>query len=105
MKDPTLVTSMMATVVLNLHGLLAGLLQMFLRSNTATTAFRPKGTPGWSCRGHEIRLWGPNELGFDGHMLEPVSGPRSPASIGSRASLIENEKRRPLSMDSIRSPG
>jgi len=84
---------------------MASLLQMFLRSNTATTAFRPKGTPGWSRGRHEIRFWGPNELGFDEHMLQPVSGPRSPASIGSRASLIEKEKRGALSMDSIRSPG
>jgi hypothetical protein len=99
-----IVTSMMATVVLNLHGLMAGLLQMFLRSNTTTTAFRPRGTPGWSPGRHEIRFWGPNELGFNGHMLQPVSGSRSPASIGSRASLIEDEKRRPLSTDSIRSP-
>lgn len=104
MKEPTIVTSMMATVVLNLHGLMVGLLQMFLRSNTATTAFRPKGTPGWSLGTHEIRFWGPNELGFDGHMLQPVSGPRSPASISSRASLINDEKRRPLSTDSIQSP-
>jgi hypothetical protein len=104
LKEPTLVTSMMATVVLNLQGLMAGVLQMFLRSNTVTTSFRPKGISGWSRDRHEIRFWGPNELGFNGHMLQPVSGPRSPASIGSRASLIENEKRRLLSMDSIRSP-
>ena len=78
---------------------------MFLRSNTAITALRPKGTPGWSHVRHEIRFWGPNELGFDEHILQPVSGSRSPASIGSRASLIANEKRRPLSMDSILSPG
>lgn len=103
-KAPTLVTSMMATVVLNLHGLMMGLLQMFLRSNTATTAFRPKGTPGWSRGRYEIRFWGPNELGFDAHMLQPVSGPRSPASIGSRSSLIEEKKGRALSIDSIRSP-
>jgi hypothetical protein len=104
MRHPTLVTSMMATVVLNLHGLMTGFLHMFLRSNTATTALRPKGTRGWSHGRHEIRFWGPNELGFDEHMLQPVSGPRSPASICSRASLIENEKTRALSMDSIRSP-
>jgi hypothetical protein len=78
---------------------------MILRSNTATTAFKPKGTLGWSHGRHEIRFWGPNELGFDEHILQPVSGPRSPASIGSRASLIASEKRRPLSMDSILSPG
>lgn len=104
MNQPTLVTSMMATVVLNLHGFLAGFLQMFLRSNTATTSFKPKGTPGWSRGRHEIRFWGPNELSFDEHMLQPVSGPRSPASIGSRASLIKNEKSRSMSIDSVRSP-
>ncbi len=95
---------MMATVVLNVHGFMAGFLQMFLRSNTTTTSFRPKDASGWSRERREIRFWGPNELGFDGHILQPVSGPQSPASIGSRSSLIESEKRQPLSVDSIRSP-
>lgn len=104
MEEPSLVTSMMATVIVNLRGLMTGFLHMFLRSNIFTTTFRPRGTPGWSHVRHEIRLWGPNELGFDEHILQPVSGPRSPASVGSRASLIKSEKGRPLSPDSIRSP-
>jgi hypothetical protein len=92
----------MATVVLNLNGLMMGILQLFLRSNTATTSFRPKNTPGWDAPVHEIRIFGPNELGFDAHILQPVSGPRSP-SISSRASLVE-EKSRKCSLESLRSP-
>jgi hypothetical protein len=86
-----MIASMMATVVLNLTGLMSGLLQLFLRSNTATTSFRPKNTPGWNRKKHEIRIWGPNELGFGGHILRPVSGPQSPGSMNSRASLVDEK--------------
>lgn len=105
MREPTIITSMMASVVLNLHGLLTGLLQLFLRTNTTTTSFKPKGTPGFDNGPREIRFWGRNELGFVGHMMEPVSGPRSPWTIGSnsRASLVGSEKGR-TSLYSMRSP-
>ncbi|KFY24571.1 hypothetical protein V493_05155 [Pseudogymnoascus sp. VKM F-4281 (FW-2241)] len=86
-EEPTILTAMMATVVLNLVGLMTGVLQLFLRANTATTSFRPKGTPGWSGKKHEIRMWGPNDLGFGGHILQPLSGPRSPVSYTSEGSF------------------
>ncbi|APA15403.1 hypothetical protein sscle_14g101730 [Sclerotinia sclerotiorum 1980 UF-70] len=71
--------AMMATVVLNLSGLMNGLLQLFLRSNTATASFGPKGR---SCPNnkHEIRIWGPNELAFNNQIMDPVQPPVSPWS-------------------------
>jgi hypothetical protein len=84
---------MMATVVLNLTGLMTGLVHLFLRSNSTSTSFRPRGMkdlhPGSD---KPLRLWGPNELAFGGAMTQPVSGPRSPNTIGSRSSLIGPEK-------------
>ncbi|OBT63269.1 hypothetical protein VE03_07942 [Pseudogymnoascus sp. 23342-1-I1] len=102
-KEPTIITAMMATVVLNLVGLMTGVLQLFLRANTATTSFRPKGTPGWSGKKHEIRMWGPNDLGFGGHILQPLSGPRSPVSSTSEGSF-PGEKYWPSTSESSQSP-
>lgn len=101
-------TAMMATVVLNLSGLMNGLLHLFLRSNTSTTSFGPKHGRHWAPDKHEIRLWGPNELAFTNHLADPVSGPRSPDSFSSemvrsesQTNLVGVEK---ISMDSIFSP-
>jgi hypothetical protein len=94
---------MMATVVANLNGILTALVQLFLRSNITAASLGPKGARGWSCGKHGFRLFGPNELGFDGHMLRPVSGPHRPDTSTSRRSLIESEKARP-SGDSLRDP-
>jgi len=84
---------MMATVVLNLSGLMNGVLQLFLRSNTATTSFGPNiGRSRATCE-HEIRMWGANELAFNNHLVDPVSGPHTltadaESRTDSRASLI-----------------
>lgn len=97
-------SSMIATVVLNLSGLMTGLLQLFLRSNTTTTAFRPKNLPNWSGDKHDVRLFGPNELGFDGHLLKPVSGPRTRLERSeSRMSVLSWERGR-KSVDSLLAP-
>jgi hypothetical protein len=99
----------MATVVLNLSGLLNGLLHLFLRSNTATTSFAPKNSSGrpWDRQKREIRIWGPNELAFDIQLTDPLSGPRTPAKLldrtESRTNLVGPEKDRPISMESLRS--
>lgn len=85
---------------------MTGLLQLFLRSNTAASAFKPKITPDWSGDKHDIRLFGPNELGFGGHLLQPVSGPRT-SRLGrseSERSILSYEKQRRMSINSIRSP-
>ncbi|TVY51577.1 hypothetical protein LCER1_G007015 [Lachnellula cervina] len=101
--------AMMATVVVNLSGLISGLLQLFLRANTATTSFGPRSLK--DRKKHEIRIWGPNELVFNNHLMDPVAGPRSPprdlaSRSDSRSSLVgfEKEAGRVISMESIRSP-
>ena len=100
----------MATVVLNLSGLMSGLLQLFLRSNTATTSFGPKLGRSWGRQKHEIRIWGPNELASSNHLSDPAGRLRTPIAgpenrAGSRASLIGgHEKGRIISMDSVASP-
>lgn len=100
---------MMATVVLNLSGLMSGLLHLFLRSNTATTAFGPKNGRHWSRDKHQIRIWGPNELAFGTHLIDPVAGPGTSARelesrADSRVSLVGPEKGRAISMESLSSP-
>lgn len=107
----------MATVVVNLSGLMTGLLQLFLRSNTASTSFGGKGGRSID-RGASkqvIRIFGPNELAMQAQLTNPVTGPRTPASLheldsrqgrtDSRASLISLEKGRIISMGSLPSPG
>lgn len=103
--------AMMATVVVNLSGLISGLLQLFLRSNTATTSFGPAGSR--DRKKHQIRIFGPNDLAFNNQLISPVSGPRTPQELASRtnsrASLIGFEKEtggraRAISMDSLMSP-
>lgn len=99
--------SMMATVVLNLSGLMNGLLQLFLRSNTATTSFGKRVGRSWDLGKHDIRLFGPNELALHAHLTNPVTGPESPRSdsevswANSRASLVGPEKHRAISMEPL----
>ncbi|PMD42958.1 hypothetical protein L207DRAFT_422365 [Hyaloscypha variabilis F] len=97
--------AMMATVVLNLSGLMSGLLQLFLRSNTAATSFGTKQGRQWDRKKHQIRIFGPNELAMHNHLADPVTGPRSQRELSSRAtsraSLIGIEKGRAISMESL----
>ncbi|KAH7309971.1 hypothetical protein BKA65DRAFT_414396 [Rhexocercosporidium sp. MPI-PUGE-AT-0058] len=109
-KQGDIKLAMMATVVVNLSGLMSGLLQLFLRSNTATTSFAPK-TAGkkWAEPRHQIRMFGPNEVAMHAHLINPVTGPRTPrgdqlSRSDSQSSLIGLEKKRGISMDSLRSP-
>jgi hypothetical protein len=99
--------SMMATVVLNLSGLMNGLLQLFLRSNTQTTSFGAKPKRSWDLGKHDVRIFGPNELAMHAQLMNPVTGPQTPGSdvasrwADSRASLVGVEKERAISMDSL----
>ncbi|RDL35408.1 uncharacterized protein BP5553_07339 [Venustampulla echinocandica] len=98
--------AMMATVVINLSGLISGLLQLFLRANTATTSFGPTGSR--DRKKHQIRIWGPNELVFNHQLMSPVivhTPVRQLATRSeSRSSLIGAEKGRVISMESLGSP-
>jgi hypothetical protein len=96
--------AMMAAVVVNLSGLISGLLQLFLRANTATTSFGPVDSR--DKRKHEIRIWGPNELMFSNHLMSPLSAPRTPVDVEnprteSRSNLVSQEKERVFSMESL----
>ncbi|KAE9374059.1 hypothetical protein N431DRAFT_335785 [Stipitochalara longipes BDJ] len=97
--------AMMATVVLNLSGLMSGLLQLFLRSNTVATSFGTKQGRQWDRKKHQIRIFGPNELAMHNHLVDPVTGPRSQRELSSRAtsraSLMGVEKGRAISMESL----
>ncbi|CZT05628.1 uncharacterized protein RCO7_10388 [Rhynchosporium graminicola] len=101
--------AMMATVVVNLSGLMTGLLQLFLRSNTATTSFAPKAAAKkWAEPRHQIRMFGPNEVAMHAHLVNPVTGPGTASEdrtsrSDSRASLVGLEKDRGISMESLRS--
>lgn len=48
-------------------------------------------------------MWGPNDLGFGGHILQPLSGPRSPASSTSEGGF-PREKHWPSTLESSQSP-
>jgi hypothetical protein len=96
--------AMMAAVVVNLSGLISGLLQLFLRANTTTTSFGPVASR--DKKKHEIRLWGPNELMFSNHMTSPLSAPRTPVDVEnprteSRSKLVHQEKERVFSIGSL----
>jgi hypothetical protein len=99
---------MMATVVINLSGLLSGLLQMFLRTNATTMSFGPKGGRSWGHGKHEMRIWGPNELAFNQQLVAPVSQPQTPGPMDNRSEstipLTNAEKGRAISMESLKSP-
>jgi hypothetical protein len=83
---------------------MSGLLQLFLRSNTVATSFGIREGRQWD-RKHQIRIFGPNELGMRSHLLDPVTGPRSQRVLSSRAnsraSLVGAEKGRVISMESL----
>ncbi|KAI9049664.1 hypothetical protein LZ554_006689 [Drepanopeziza brunnea f. sp. 'monogermtubi'] len=111
-KEGDIKLSMMATVVLNLSGLMSGLLHLFLRSNTTTTSFAPKTmTKDWDHPRHAIWMFGPNELAMRAHLINPVTGPDTlrddlesrSSRPESDASLIGFEKGRGISFASLRS--
>ncbi|TQS37038.1 hypothetical protein Golomagni_02501 [Golovinomyces magnicellulatus] len=85
--------SMMATIVLNISGLMTGLLHLILRSNTSTTSFGPKIGDSWDQSKHEIRIFGPNELAMYNPLLDPVSGPSNamPEYSGNWEQLSKDE--------------
>lgn len=90
--EPGLTLSMISTVVANVTGLMTGGLHLFLRSNTIGT-IAPKDKLAEYERQqakYQDRTEGTNGMDFNGHILQPVSGPRSFKSE-SRENLV-NEK-------------
>lgn len=81
---------------------------MFLRTNTTTSSFGPKIGKAWDRQKHEIKIFGPNELAFRMHLADPVSGPDGDMDFSSRTSsirsLLDLEKSRPYSLESVRGP-
>ncbi|KAI1375135.1 hypothetical protein F4677DRAFT_141612 [Hypoxylon crocopeplum] len=90
---PGLTLSMISAVVANVTGLSTGGLHLFLRSNTIST-IGPKNKLAEYERQklkYQIRVRGTNDMDFNGHMLQPVSGPRSLSKTESQENLM-NEK-------------
>ncbi|OTA61265.1 hypothetical protein K449DRAFT_331384 [Hypoxylon sp. EC38] len=74
---PGLTLSMISTVVANVTGLMTGGLHLFLRSRTISI-ISPKNKLAEYERQklkHQIRIRGTNDMDFNGHILQPVSGP------------------------------
>ncbi|KAL7625018.1 hypothetical protein AAE478_004232 [Parahypoxylon ruwenzoriense] len=87
---PGLTLSMIATVVANVTGLTTGGLYLFLRSNTIAT-ISPKNKHAEYERQklkHQIRVRGANDISFNGHILQPVSGPQYFSKTESQESLM-----------------
>ena len=98
---------MMATVVLNLSGLMGGLLQFFLRSKTATIPFELKHAGTWGRDKHDIGMTSLNERTFNKQLASPLSEHSLPAELEgpaqSRDGNIGPEKDRAISMESLES--
>ncbi|KAI1500552.1 hypothetical protein F5X99DRAFT_419116 [Biscogniauxia marginata] len=85
-----LTLSMISTVVANVTGLMTGGLHLFLRSNTIST-IGPKYKLAEDERQklkYQIRMRGPSEMDFNGHMMQPVSGPQALQKSESQESLV-----------------
>ncbi|KHJ35980.1 hypothetical protein EV44_g6393 [Erysiphe necator] len=67
--------SMMATIIINISGMLNGLLYFVLRSNASITSFGPKVGNAWDIRKYEIKMFGPNDLAMYNPLFDPVPGP------------------------------
>jgi hypothetical protein len=77
---------MMATVVLNLSGLMAGLLQMFLRSRTAAISFEMTTGP-WPQGKQDVGMSSFNGGAFNKQLASPLSAQPIPAELdGQQAS-------------------
>ncbi|KAK3945203.1 hypothetical protein QBC46DRAFT_436024 [Diplogelasinospora grovesii] len=89
-----LTLSMIASVVANVSGLMTGGLYLFLKSSTLST-IGPRDKIGeYENRRakYKIRRFGSNDLEFNSHMMQPVSGPGSLRRTDSEVSLVSSEK-------------
>ncbi|MCJ1312054.1 hypothetical protein MMC25_005728 [Agyrium rufum] len=88
-KINALRTPHMASIVLNLGGILNGLLYLFLRSNAERFAIRSKDTP-WTTE-RAIRLFGPNDLTTGMQISSPVLFKRDASSERRYLSLNQDQ--------------
>ncbi|KAK3685498.1 hypothetical protein B0T22DRAFT_220115 [Podospora appendiculata] len=89
-----LTLSMVASVVANVSGLMTGGLYLFLKSNTLST-IGPRDKIGeYEKRKlkYKIHRTESSDAGFDSHIMDPVTGPRSLHRTNSDASLVSMEK-------------
>ncbi|KAL2126102.1 hypothetical protein VTI74DRAFT_1695 [Chaetomium olivicolor] len=89
-----LTLGMVASVAANVSGLMTGGLYLFLKSRILTTIGPSDKVGEYENRRalYENRSNGSDDNGFDRHLMNPVTGPRSLRSVDSEASLIITEK-------------
>ncbi|KAH8821411.1 hypothetical protein F5884DRAFT_850642 [Xylogone sp. PMI_703] len=93
LKKANAKASMMATVVVNLSGLMSALLHLFLRSNATITSFGPRTERSrWNQKKRQFTMWGPNDLDLGKRMLGQGSPNRRESRPNSRSSLVGREK-------------
>ncbi|KAK4250261.1 hypothetical protein C7999DRAFT_29300 [Corynascus novoguineensis] len=89
--------AMIASVAANVSGLMTGGLYLFLKSSTMST-IGPRDKVGeYENRRARYKITrrdsnGPDEDGFDRHLMNPVTGPQSLRRVDSEESLIGPEK-------------
>lgn len=97
----------MATVVLNLSGLMGGLLKMLLRSKTSTIAFEMKSVGPWRRARNDATMSSFNDRAFNKQLASPLSEQPAPVELdtGSESidGIINAEKGRAVSMESLES--
>ncbi|KAI2621621.1 hypothetical protein GGR54DRAFT_72661 [Hypoxylon sp. NC1633] len=88
-----LTLSMISAVVANVTGLSTGGLHLFLRSKTiATIGPRNKLAEYERQKAkHQSRVGGTTDMDFNGHMLQPIAGPRSIAKTESQEHLVDEK--------------
>ncbi|RFU34664.1 hypothetical protein B7463_g1590, partial [Scytalidium lignicola] len=94
--------SMMATVVVNLSGLMSALLHLFLRSNATITSFGPKTERSrWNQKKRQFTMWGPNQLNLNKNVFGQSTPNLMESRADSRSSLVDKEKGQSVGLDSL----
>lgn len=93
---------MIATVVINLSGLMSGVLHLFLRSHTTTTSFGPKTERSrWDQKKRQFSMWGADEFSFKKAVFGHGSFHHMETRTESRAGLVVREKEQQVAMESL----
>lgn len=89
--EPGLTLSMISTVVANVTGLMTGGLHLFLRSNTIGTIAPKDKLAEYERQQAKYQKGSSKGMDFNGHMLQPVSGPESFPKSESRENLMDEK--------------